>query len=107
LIVVSTGRLLVPEGIIHPVVAGRLLVPEGIIHPVVTGRLLVPEGIVHPVVAGRLLVPEGIIHPIVSVSALIWFIRYIVYRNSHFLNSVIIIKTKVLFPQAYGGPSWS
>jgi hypothetical protein len=34
-----------------------------------------------------------------GVSALTWFIRYI-YYNSQFLNNVIIIKTKVLLPQA-------
>jgi hypothetical protein len=30
-----------------------------------------------------------------------WFIRYIYYWNLHFLNNVIINKTKVLLPQAY------
>jgi len=51
--------------------------------------------------AGGLLVHEGIIHPIVSVSTLTWFIRYIYYWNLQFLNNVIIIKTKVRWPQAY------
>jgi len=50
--------------------------------------------------AGGLLFPEGIIRPVVSVSALAWFIRYILYRNVQFLNHVIVIKTKVLLPQA-------
>jgi hypothetical protein len=45
---------------------------------------------------GGLLVPEGLIHPIVSASAMIWFIRYIFFIEI----GVIIIKTKVLFPQA-------
>jgi hypothetical protein len=30
-----------------------------------------------------------------------WFIRYTFYQNLQFLNHVIIIKTKVLLPQAY------
>ena len=51
--------------------------------------------------AGGLLVSEGIIHPVVSVSALIWFIRYICYRNLQLLNNVIITKAKVLLPQVY------
>ena len=51
--------------------------------------------------AGELLVHEGIIHPVVSASALTWFIRYIYYWILQFLNNVIIIKTKVLHPQAY------
>jgi hypothetical protein len=50
--------------------------------------------------AGRLLVPaECIMWPVISVSALTWFIRYIFYWNLQFPNHVIIIKTKVLFPQ--------
>ena len=36
----ACGLLLLPEGIIHPVISGRYfcLVPEGIIHPVISGR---------------------------------------------------------------------
>ena len=34
-------------------------------------------------------------------SALAWFIKYIYYRNLHFLNNAIIIKTEILLPQAY------
>ena len=41
-----------------------------------------------------------IIRHVVSVSALTWFIRNIYYWNIQFLNNVIIIKTKVLLPQA-------
>jgi hypothetical protein len=48
-----------------------------------------------------LLVPEVIIRPVVSVLALTSFIRYIWYWNLEFLNNVIIIKTKVLLPQAW------
>jgi hypothetical protein len=48
--------------------------------------------------------PEDIILPVVSVSALTWFIRYIYYRNLQLLFNVIIIKTKVLFPQTYSVP---
>jgi len=36
-----------------------------------------------------------LIHPVVS-----WFIRYILYRHLQFLSHVIIIKTKVVLPQA-------
>ena len=43
---------------------------------------------------------NGIIRPVVGASALTWCIRYIYYRNLQFLNHVIIIKTKVLVPQA-------
>jgi len=38
--------------------------------------------------------------PIVIVLALAWFISYIYYWNSQFLNNAIIIKTKVLLPEA-------
>ena len=46
-----------------------------------------------------LLVPEGIIRLVVSASGLTWFIRYIYFWNSQFLNNIIINKTKVLLPQ--------
>jgi hypothetical protein len=49
---------------------------------------------------GGLLVPESITRPVVSVSSLVWFIRYIYNGHLQFLNNVIIIKTKVLLPQA-------
>ena len=48
---------------------------------------------------GRLLVPDGIIRPVVSASTLTWCIRYI-YYCLHFLNKVIIIKTKIILLQA-------
>jgi hypothetical protein len=53
-------------------IPGGLLVPEGIIYPVVSVTItgLIPCG---------LLVPEGINYPVVSDSALTWFIRYIYY----------------------------
>ena len=50
---------------------------------------------------GGLLVPEGIIRPYVSVSAPTLFIRYIHCRNLQLLNYWIIIKSKVVLPQAY------
>jgi hypothetical protein len=49
---------------------------------------------------GRLLVPRGIIRPVVSVSALTWLSRCICYLYLQFLYNVIIIKAKVLLPQA-------
>jgi undecaprenyl pyrophosphate phosphatase UppP len=48
--------------------------------------------------AGGLLVPK-VSATVVSALALIWFIRYIRYRNLQFLNYVIIIKTNILLPQ--------
>ena len=36
-----------------------------------------------------------------SFSALTWFSRYIYHWNLHFLNNVIIIKTKILLPHAF------
>jgi len=45
-------------------------------------------------IAGGLFVLVAIIHPVVSVSTLMWFIIYIYWE--HFLNHVIIIKTKVI-----------
>ena len=51
--------------------------------------------------AGGISVQECSIRPVVSASALPRFIRYIYYWNLHFLNNVIINKTKVLLPQAY------
>ena len=48
---------------------------------------------------GGLLVPGGITRPVGSVSALIWFIRYVYFWNLLFLNNMIINKTKVLLPQ--------
>jgi hypothetical protein len=45
-------------------------------------------------------VPDAIIHPVISVSALALFIWHIYYLILQFLNNVIIIRTKVLFPQA-------
>jgi hypothetical protein len=53
-----------------------------------------------PLVVDYYLVPETINRPVVSVSALTLFIRYIYYRNLKFLNNVVMIKTKVLLPQA-------
>ena len=48
-----------------------------------------------------LLVEWGdIIRPVVSILAQAWSIRYIYYWNLQFLNNAIIIKTKVLLPQA-------
>ena len=44
--------------------------------------------------------PDSIIRPVVCASALTWFRRYIFYRNLQFVNHVIMIKTKVLLPQA-------
>jgi hypothetical protein len=49
--------------------------------------------------AGGLLIPGGITRPVDSVSALIWFIRYVYFWNLLFLNTMIINKTKVLLPQ--------
>ena len=75
----SIGGLLVPEGIISPVV-------KCFYHWVNTsiGGLLVSEGIISPVVKcfyhwvntsiGGLLVSECIISPVVNVSVLTWFI---------------------------------
>jgi hypothetical protein len=40
-------------------------------------------------------VPGWIIRPMISASVLTWFIRYIFYRNLHFLNHVIITKIKM------------
>ena len=65
-----------------------LLVPEGIIHPVVSVSVLTwfiryPRFYYYHWVdtsAGGLLVPGGIIHPVVSVSVLTWFIRYFLSR---------------------------
>jgi hypothetical protein len=47
-----------------------------------------------------IFVSDAIIHPVISVSALALFIWHIYYLISQFLNNVIIIRTKVLFPQA-------
>ena len=49
--------------------------------------------------AGGLLVPDGIIRPVISRLVQTWFMIYI--HNWNILNNVIIIKTKVIFPQAY------
>lgn len=38
---------------------------------------------------------------VVSISVLIWFIRYIYYRNVQFLSNVIITKSKVLPPSPF------
>ena len=46
------------------------------------------------------LAPDSIFSPVASGSALTWFIRYILYYNLQLLNDLIIIKTKVLLPQA-------
>ena len=69
----SAGGLLVPQGIIRPVVnvsitrvntsAGGLLVPQGIIRPVVNVSITRVN-----TSAGGLLVPQGIICPVVNVS---------------------------------------
>jgi len=53
-----------------------------------------------PLLVDYYLVPETINRPVVSVSALTLFIRYIYYRNLKFLNNVVMIKIKVLLPQA-------
>jgi hypothetical protein len=51
--------------------------------------------------AGGYLVLGSIIRPVVTVSVLSWFIRYICSWGLQFLNIVIIMKAKVLFPQAW------
>jgi hypothetical protein len=63
--------------------SGGLLVPDGIIHPVVSVSVLTwfirylcfyyYHWIYNS--AGGLFVPDGIIHPVVSVSVLTWFIN--------------------------------
>ena len=55
-IALATGGLLVPEGIIGPVVSASI-----------TGSI--------PLATGGLLVPEVIIGPVVSVLVLTWFIK--------------------------------
>ena len=51
--------------------------------------------------------PKGIICQVVTIWALTWFIRYIYYWNSQFLNNVIFIKAKFLHhPLPLGDLSW-
>jgi hypothetical protein len=80
--------------------AGRLLVPEGIIRPVVSVSVLtlciIYLRVYHWVdtSAGKLLVSEGIIRPVVSVSVLTLCIRYL--RVYHWVDtSDPVINTQI------------